>query len=123
MYKFKNAQTLKRFDDIIKSSVHQYGSWLVVDGSWLTVDGSWLPVKTSTIINLSSHHFQPFCSTDDNVIFWFKGYNHTFLWGLALLIACVAEPWLGGKVNEDFYFKPLYNLHNSISYFHYKELL
>ena len=42
---------------------------------------------------------------------------------LTLLLAYVTEPGPGAKVNEDFYFKPLYNLHNSVSYFHNKGLL
>ena len=91
---------------------------------FITVGGSRLPVnQTGTIINLSSHYFQPFSSKDGNVIFWFKDCNHILIWRLTLLIACVTEPGPGDKVNEDFCFKSLYNLHNSISYFHYKELL
>ena len=76
--------------------------------------------ETGTIINLSSHHFQPFCSKDENVIFCFIDCNHIFVWRLILLIACVTEPRSGTKVSEYFFFKPLYNLHNSFSYSHYK---
>ena len=91
---------------------------------FLSVGGSWLPVnRTGTMINLSSHHFQSFCSKDKSAIFWFKDCNHVFIWRLTLLIACVTEPGSGGKVNKNFCFKPLYYLDNSISYFHYKGLL
>ena len=91
---------------------------------FITVGGSRLPVnQTGTIINLSSHYFQPLSSKDGNVIFWFKDCNHILISRLTLLIASVPEPGSGGKVNEDFCFKLLYNFHNSISHFHYKELL
>ena len=110
-----------------KLSSLKHTSFFVTLTLWLyflSVGGSWLPVnQTGTMINLSSHHIESFCSKDENAIFWFKDYNHIFIWKLTLLIAYVTEPGSGGKVNEDFCFKTLYNMHNSISYFHYKGLL
>ena len=140
-----------------RSSSLKYKSFFVTLTLWLrfmTVGGSWLPViQTSTLINLSSHHFQPFCSKDENVLnplsanptkwpntlkqfvgklttnclsvihHFVKDCNHILIWRLTLVIAWVTELGPGGKINEDFCFKPLYNLHNSVSYFHYKELL
>ena len=101
----------------------KYTSFFVTLTLWLrflSVGGSWLPVnQTSTVINLSSHHFQPFCSKDENVIFRFKDYNHRkgkdfFIWRWTLLMVCVIEPGSGGKVYEALCFKILYNLRNSI---------
>ena len=110
-----------------KLSSPKHTSFFVTLTLWfyiLLVGGSWLPVnQTGTMTNLSSHHIQSFCSKDENAIFWFKDCNHIFIWRLPLLIACVTEPGSGGKVNEDFCFKTLYNLHSSVSYFHYKGLL
>ena len=114
------------FGSVMLSSL-KYTFFFVTLTLWLrfvSVGGSWLPVnQTSTVIILSSHHFQPFCSKDENVIFWFKDYNHIFIWRWTLLMACVTETGSGGKVNEALCFKTLYNLHSSVSYFHYKELL
>ena len=45
------------------------------------------------------------------------------IWRLNLLIACVTEPGSGGKVNEDFCFKTLYNLDTSFLFLLYKVAL
>ena len=134
-----------------KLSSLKYKPFFVTLTLWLrfiTVGGSWLPViQTSTLINLPSHHFQPFCSKDENVLnplranptkrpntlkqfvgklttnclsmfhHFLKDCNHILIWRLTLVIAWVKELGPGGKINEDFCFKPLYNLHNSVSYF------
>ena len=115
------------FSSSVKLSSLKYTSFFVTLTLWLrfiSVAGSWLLVSlTGTVINMFSHHFQPFYPKDENAIFWFKDYNHILIWSLTLLIDCVTELESGGKVNEDFCFKPLYNLNNSSSYFHYKGLL
>ena len=82
---------------------------------FLTVGGSWLSVnQTVTVINVSLHHFQPLCSKDENAIFWFKGYNHIFDLKINSFNS-LPESESADKVNEDFCFKPLYNLHDSLS--------
>ena len=92
----------------------KYTSFFVILTWWLrliTVGDSWFPVnKTDTIINLLLYHFKPFCSKDENVICWFKDYNHILIWILTHIKACAIESWSDRKGNEDFCFKPLFIL-------------
>ena len=64
-------------------STLKFASFLLLH--FITVGGSWLPVnQAGTIIHLSSHHVQPLCSKDENVIFW-------LLKGVALMNSLVSS--------------------------------